>query len=175
MTGDLKRRHERAVSDALLQALGIDAAFLRPGDDQGEPDMIYMVRNAETLGIEVATAYYSDDEARADWTLARGDRPFPPEGVEVRKGMWSPDDLICDRVQAELIDKCAKRYTGADRVWLCIHQEAPLNDRASVTECVQRLRVPTTHGFETIYLTYTAPMHEGGNREVVALFGGSAS
>ena len=31
-----------------------------------------------------------------------------------------PDDLIRDRVQAELIDKCGKQYVGADHVWLCL-------------------------------------------------------
>ena len=64
--GDLKRRHERARGDVLLRRLGITATFVRPGDDQGEPDVIYTLGNGETLGIEVATAYYSDADAQAE-------------------------------------------------------------------------------------------------------------
>src|SRR5947209_2701278 len=94
MSSDLKRRHERARCASLLRRLGITASFVRPGDDQSEPDMIYTLGNGETLGIEVATAYYSDDEAKADWTLARGVRQLPPDGVDVRPMMTSPADRI---------------------------------------------------------------------------------
>jgi hypothetical protein len=81
-----------------------------------------------------------------------------------------PDELICDRVQAELIDKCEKRYVGADHIWLCVHEHALLNDHASVAECVRRVRVPRTHGFEAIYLTYTGSMHENDDVKVFCLF-----
>jgi len=53
---DIKRRYEQAISDALLRALSIDAVFVRPGDDDREPDMIYTVQDGKTLGVEVATA-----------------------------------------------------------------------------------------------------------------------
>jgi hypothetical protein len=172
MSGDLKRRHERAVSDSLLSALGITASFDRPGDDHDEPDMIYILGSGETLGIEVATAYYSDDAAKADWTLARGVRPPPPDGVEVGPMMAWPDDRMCERVQNELVDKCGKTYSGVDHVWLCIRADAPLADRAAMCDCIERLHVPTGHAFEAIYMTYTVPEHEGGSVEAVVLAGG---
>jgi hypothetical protein len=149
--GDLKKLHERGVCDRLLHALGVQASFERYGNDRDEPDVIYRLGEGGTLGIEVATAYYDDSDAKAEWTLARGVRSSPPGGIEVRT-FKSPDDLICERVQSELFDKCTKRYAGADRVWLCVEQHGYFTDRASMVECAERLLVPTDHGFKAIYL-----------------------
>jgi len=90
--------------------------------------------------------------------------------------METPDDLIYERVRGELIDKCRKRYAGADHVWLCLHEEAPLSNRASVAECAGLLHrhVPRTHGFEAIYLTYTGSMDECDDVKVFCLVGDPA-
>jgi hypothetical protein len=172
MSSDLQRQHERARANFLLRGLGVTASFLRPGDDRGEPDMLYTLSNGKTLGVEVATAYYSDEEARADWTLARGDRPSPPRGVETRPQMYWHEDDLCARLRSELLDKCDKRYGGADHVWLCLHAHAALSDRASVSKCVRHLRrlIPPTHGFEAIYLTYTGSIHEDEKARIFVLF-----
>jgi len=167
--GDLKKQHERAVCDRLLNALGIQASFQRYGNDRDEPDVIYRLPDGCTLGIEVATAYYDDADAKAEWTLARGVRPSPPESIEVRM-FQSPDDLICERVQSELFDKCTKRYSRVDHVWLCVEQHGYFTDRASLVECARRLRVPTEHGFEAIYLTHEGTLHEGGQPQAVTLY-----
>ena len=53
----------------------------REGNDRDEPEVIYK-RNGQTLGVEVATAYYEDSDAKQEWTLARGKREFPKEGYE---------------------------------------------------------------------------------------------
>ena len=81
-------------------------------------NVIYSLPNEETLGIEVATAYYEDSDAKQEWTLARGDRPHPPDGVELRLGgpIKEPDKLMCERVQRELVDKCHRRYSGVVNV-----------------------------------------------------------
>ena len=166
-----KRRHERARCDILLRRLAITASFVRPGDDKGEPDMIYALGNGETLGIEVATAYYSDADAQAEWTLVRGARPSPAGGTEALDTKSWPDDLIHDRLQAELIDKCGKRYVGADHIWLCLHEHTALSNHDSVADSVRRLRVPRTHGFEAIYLTYVGSIDESDDIKVFRLFG----
>jgi hypothetical protein len=101
-------------------------------------------------------------------------RPSPAAGLEALDGNSWPDELICDRVQAELIDKCGKRYVGADHIWLCLHEHAALSDHASVAECVRRVRVPRAHGFEAIYLTYTGSIDERDDVKVFRLFGGPA-
>ncbi len=92
-----------------------------------------------------------------------------PPHIEVR-AFQSPDDLICERAQLELFDKCTKRYSGADRVWLCVEQHSYLTDRASLVECARRLRAPTGHGFSAVYLTYEGTLHQGGQPQAVKLY-----
>lgn len=152
----IKRGHEKAVADQLFDALKIQASFEKNGDpDKREPDVLYRV-GARTLGIEIATAYYENSDARDEWTLTAGERVFSPKGYEMRSGglLKNPDDRICERVQQEIYDKCGKRYMGADEFWLCIEQRAPLSEDTSIRECVESLTVPEGHQFTRLYLTY---------------------
>jgi hypothetical protein len=167
---NLKRDHERFVCNRLLETLRMVPDEVRMGNDRGEPDVIYQIGN-HSLGIELATAYYEDCDARDEWMLARGEREFAPEGIEQRAGggIGNPDDLICDRIQHELVDKCAKRYEGAEEIWLCIEQRAPLADARSVRECVERLMIPES-GFARIYIFYEAPLNDGGGYQAVQIY-----
>ncbi len=167
----VKKGHEKAVADQLLEVLQIEVAFRRFGDPgKKEPDVIYANRD-RLLGVEVATAYYDDSDAQDEWEIASNERPLSPG--EIRPGpagvMESPDQMICDRVQEELEDKCGKVYAGIDEIWLCINLDAPFSDAQSVAQCVKELHVPPKHGFARIYLTYTAPEHEGGRYTAVSL------
>lgn len=147
-----------------MKGLESDATFERMGDpDKGEPDVIFKIE-AKTIGIEVATAYYEDSDGKDAAEIAAGERPLGPGEIRPRSGgvIGSPDRTICERTQAELEDKCSKTYAGVDETWLCINQDAPLSDAASVAECVRNLKVPAKHNFARIYLTYTAPLHEDG-------------
>jgi hypothetical protein len=167
----VKSGHEKAVADQLLRSLNIGARFERPGDpDKREPDVIYKV-DGKFLGIEVATAYYEDSDAKDAAEIAAGERPLGPVEIRDRSAglLVEPDQAICERVQGELVDKAGKEYTGTDEIWLCINQDALLSDAASVAECVKQLRVPETHQFARIYLTYTAPEHQGGKYTAVKL------
>lgn len=82
---ELKRQHEKAVADELLKVLGMQATFRRLGDDRGEPDVLYD-KEDRVLGIEVATAYYDNSDARQEWEHARGNRKMPADGYEFRDG-----------------------------------------------------------------------------------------
>lgn len=169
----IKARHERAIADQLLAALELEATFVRHGDaNKSEPDVIYSKAGAQIIGIEVVTAYYEDSDAQDAAEIAAGEKPLGPGEIRERSDglIVEPDQKICESVQNELEKKCRKTYAGSDERWLCINQDALLSDAMSVDACVKNLRVPAKHQFARIYLTYTAPVHEGGRYTAVQIY-----
>jgi len=159
----IKQRHEKAVADQLLEVLKIAANFEAMGDPtRGEPDVIYAVAGKK-LGIEVATVYYDNTDARDGWTLAAGEREFSPAGYELRSGstIVDPSSLMFRRIQTEVDDKCSKQYERADEVWLCLEVRTALLDNMKVRECVRALNVPAGHEFKRLYVLYTSPLDQG--------------
>jgi hypothetical protein len=71
---DLKRKHEIAVANALLEAVQKKAAFVHLGNDKDEPDVIYKCDD-HPLGIEIATAYYDNSDAKQEWTWREASGP----------------------------------------------------------------------------------------------------
>ena len=169
----LQKQHEKSVCERLINCLNLDAKFDRYGNDVNEPDCIYRV-DEYLLGIEVATAYYEDIDAKQEWTLARGEREFPKRGYEERWGgaLKNPSDLICTRIQKEIIDKCSKKYSGADKIWLCVEERAALSDEISMKECLELIQITKTSSFHAIYLLHLAPSHEGGNYKAFEIYKG---
>ncbi len=101
---EIKREHERAVADKLLKALEIDASFDKHGDpDKREPDLIYKI-GGKTIGIEVTTAYYQQDDAKDSAEIATEEKSLRPDEIRPRsRGIFgSPDQKICDSVQAAI-------------------------------------------------------------------------
>lgn len=169
---ELKEKHELAVGNQLLNALKLDGKLIRHGKDDGEPDLIYSLEG-KTLGIEVATAYYHEGQARVEWQLARGViKPDPPRWVKL--GVPNdPAKVIISSVQQELTDKCAKTYSGANAVWLCIEQHAQLATVLETEQLVATVRIPACHRFERIFLGFH-DLWGGGGFRVFTLFGGPA-
>lgn len=169
----IKAAHERAVADQLLAALVVEATFVRHGEpNRSEPDVIYSKADGQIIGIEVVTAYYEDSDAKDAAEIAAGEKPLCPGEMRERSDgrLVEPDQKICERVQKELEKKCRKIYAGADEKWLCINQDALLSDAISVAECVRNLKVPGKHEFARIYVTYTAPVHEGGKYTPIQVY-----
>jgi len=167
-TLSFKEKHEFAVANDLLAALRIEHEFLRLGAAGIEPDVVYRIA-AQSVGIEVATAYHDEPQAKAEWQIARG--ILKPDNHGITKiGRWSePDQLIAAQVQRELEDKCAKDYSGVDSTWLCIEQRALLVDVSETSDLVAHLKVPERHPFVRIYVGAYAHAGDGGGFRVYEL------
>lgn len=170
-TLSLKEQHEVAIGNALLRSLRCDGQFICHGEDDGEPDLIYSIARRR-VGMEIATAYYDNAQARVEWQLARGRLKPDPSGL-TKIGFWSePEKLIFSSVQRELEDKCSKIYSGVDALWLCIEQHAQLADVSETELLVKSVRIPTRHPFEHIYLGFHAYVGDGGDFRVYDLLPG---
>jgi len=169
---ELQKQHEKSVCDILIRSLNLNAEFERYGNDINEPDCIYKM-NEDFLGIEVATAYSTDINARQTWTLRRREREFPKQGYEFQEG--GPiyyDGLISVRIQNEILDKCSKKYFGTDKIWLCIEENPYLSmsDEKTFENCLKSIQIPGRHYFHYIYLLYLAPTSEGGGYKVLKIY-----
>jgi hypothetical protein len=153
-----KEQHEESVANDLLKKLGKRPVADRPGNPtKNEPDRLYQV-NKKTIGIEVVTAYYSEQEAKVTAETA-AEKPIAPNEIRVGDVIGSPDDSICESIQENLDAKCAKKYSGTDETWLCVNAEAALTELDRLKECVGKLNVPKNQ-FARIYVTVSTP--EGG-------------
>ena len=160
--------HERAIAQQLLQKLGITPTSERHGDpSKGEPDYICII-DGKTVGIEVTTGYYSEQEARAVAEI--GEQPLMADEIAVGEVIEEPDNAICESIQERLDEKCAKTYKGVDEVWLCINVDAAITESNSLEDCVENLEVPA-NGFKQIYVSYTKSDNEGGGLGLLSVYG----
>jgi hypothetical protein len=150
---EVKEGHEKAIGRQLLKALKLNGKFLRHGEDNGEPDLIYSL-DGKTVGIEIATAFYHNEQAEIESQLALGKlksgRFGTPLGVPNGQ-----DKVILSRAQWELDDKCSKSYSG-DEVWLCIDLQAPLLEISEAKQLADAITIPARHKFARIYFGFHA-------------------
>jgi len=161
----LQKQHEKDICDIFIQLYESKHKFYRYGNDIDEPDCIYK-DGQDVLGIEVTTAYYRDIDAKQLWTAARGDREPPAIEPSWGGAMKNPDDMMCERIQRGINDKCGKTYKNTSKVILLIEENAPLSDEKSIKNCLSNLVVPEQHTFSEIYLLHSSPMHEGGGYKI---------
>jgi hypothetical protein len=163
---EVKEGHEKAIGDQLLRALKLDGKFLRHGEDDGEPDLFYSLEG-KTVGIEIATAFYHNEQAEIESQLALGKlksgRFGTPLGVPNDQ-----DKVILSVAQWELNDKCANRYAG-DEVWLCIDWQAPLLEISEAEQLADAITIPARHKFARIYFGFHA-LFDGKGFIVFRLF-----
>ncbi len=145
----LKEQHEITIADEFLKTLGFRAELIRHGKDGIEPDVIYLVA-AQTVGIEIATAYYNEAQAKAEWEVARGITKCDSHGIVKMGLVIEPNKLISAALQREIDEKCSTGYSGVDVVWLCIYQHAPLADVWETENSIITLKIPSKHTFENL-------------------------
>jgi hypothetical protein len=66
---EVKEGHEKAIGNQLLRALKLNGKFLRHGEDDCEPDLLYTF-DGKTVEIEIATAFYHNEQAQIESQLA---------------------------------------------------------------------------------------------------------
>lgn len=112
----LKRQHERAAGERLVAWLILQCGVtydVRGQPQPPAPDLIIGDQSG-TIGVEVVTAYYGNEDATLRWAWARGS--------ESRSGMGGIDldSQLKDFVQSVLDAKCAKTYAFNGPVWFLI-------------------------------------------------------
>ncbi len=156
---ELKEGHELAIGNQLLKALKLDGKFIRHGKDDGEPDLIYLIEG-KTVGIEIGTRRYHNEQAKIESQLARGQLKSGRLGKKI--GVPNDQDkVIFSVLQQELNEKCLNSYSG-DEVWLCIDLQAPLLEISEAQEFVNAITVPAHHKFARIYFGFHALVDEKG-------------
>jgi hypothetical protein len=162
-----KLAHERAVADELIESLKIKPIDARYGDpNKNEPDRLYKI-DGKIIGIEVVTAYYNEQEAKIT-AEAAAEKPLAPDELRVGPGIGGPDDAICESIKSCLNEKCAKQYSGADEIWLCINAVAEITEMAIIEECVAAFEIPA-NCFARIYILVYKSVNEGGGVGLIPL------
>ena len=150
---EVQEGHEKAIGDQFLSALKLDGKFLRHGEDDSEPDLLYSLEG-KTVGIEIATAFYHNRQAEIESQLALGKfnsgRFGTPLGVP-----GDQDKVILSGAQWGLDEKCANGYAG-DEVWLCIHLQAPRLEISEAEQLADAIIIPARHKFARIYFGFHA-------------------
>jgi len=165
MHDDLKKRHERAAGDRFIEAYNrrYRTRFILR-EQRESPDLVYETRRGKLLGLEVATAYYDEEEAKMRWSLARGQDGGPWGG--------RPDESLTQFINRVLADKCAKSYSFPGSCVLVIDACPRLTDEREIRGTVlPAISVPPVVPYGEIYLGVDLPIslakpsgHEGQYR-----------
>lgn len=152
-----KEEREIAIGNCFLKELRCDHTFVRHGEDDGEPDLIYLITGS-TVGVEILAPYYSNDQARIENQIRQGKLKSSAQTQGLRGGIKVPipnnqDEVITSSAQRDLNKKCLKRYAG-NEVWLFLYLEAPLLEMSEFKELVARISIPR-HCFAQIYFGFT--------------------
>jgi len=116
----IKRQHEKAISDRLLDLLNWKFNFVREGNDKNEPDMIYH-DNGLVIGIEVTTNYLDKEHAKELWAIAR------KEDYDHRNIVRMDIDNNAEKYALNAIyQKAQKKYQNCNFYVLCVEVNNPL-------------------------------------------------
>lgn len=150
---EVREVQEKTIGDQFLSALKLEGKFLRHGEDDSETDLLYSLEG-KTLGIEIATAFYHNQQAEIESQLALGKFKSTLFGAP-RAVTNDQDRVIVSIARWELDDKCAQKYAGHE-VWLCIELQAPRLKIAEAAQLADAISIPARHNFARIYFGFHA-------------------
>ena len=163
MTSDaLKRRHELSIATLFavyLQSTGVTLTDLRNGDPSlGEPDVV-AATNQQTCGIEIADGWMSQGDAKAVWTVARGERSraiVSSSGAEIALSplIVGPDQQLGAALQVQL-EAHARRDYGMPTYLVLNGSYAPLTSAEDAPTILAALHVPIDSRMTGVYLVLT--------------------
>lgn len=167
----IKRGHEFAVAQRFVEFLrgeGYDVGDLRSGDiGKREPDAVFDL-DGQPTGLEVACAYYDDDEARDTWWIARGhpeqSRRLQQPGEDLRETVMrsrvlkNPDEALGAELNRTLHAHAAKTYSLPTFLVLDGHgpQHAALTTDADAPRVLGQIVGPRGSQFLGIYVSLTS-------------------
>ena len=125
---DLKERWERAIGEVFFAWFNPEQhtgwVFREMGSDP--PDLIYSY-GAQTLPVEISSAFNSDSQAAALGQWARGSAS--PRGFDV----FNPDETLIENLNRTLLRKCLSSPNPASFLVICMYPDlTPIKDFENV-------------------------------------------
>ena len=168
---DIKRAHELAVAQRFVEFLrgeGYAVGEPRSGDIANrEPDAVFDL-DGQPTGVEVACAYYDNEEARDAWSIARGHpeqaRRLQQPGEDLRdtvmrsRVLKNPDEALGTALNRTLHVHAAKTYGLPTFLVLDGFgpQHAALTTDADAPWVLGQIVVPRGTRFLAIYVSLTS-------------------
>ena len=148
-----KEINEQHVTRCMLDVLRIAYTSIRSGNaDIGEPDCV-ITTPIGFLGIEVTTAYYSEQQAKAEWRPDRYTKSGPL-GILYPPSEDEPDRKLADAILSRIKEKKNKRYSGVGQCILLVPMDAQMTDDDFIIQNLPPLRSALGNAapFSAIYL-----------------------
>ena len=154
----LKRLHQQAAATRFLawskQYSELSLVISRERD---APDFECKDEtNGEIVGLEITTAYYSEQTAKDAWDVARGKKKHTyPTGV-----LQNPGEELAGFINERLVDKCKKQYNVDYPVLLVVDASPPLADEQDIIDTVlPSIQIPAQVPFCAIHLGVILDTH----------------
>ena len=155
------KQHEKLACQHFLELynkqLGKNIIFKKFGNPdfgEGEPDCIC----SDELNIEVATAYYDNLDAKANWGFIDLLRKRISKDSYEKKfqdnslGMKNPDQGLYDNINKIVIEKNKKVYDYNGKLFLLIYSRPGITDEKDIEVYIKQFRYFENIIFDEVWL-----------------------
>lgn len=146
----LKQQHELWACHTLLNLLSPHHAKLTVGNPHHHQPDIITTLDQQTLGIEVTTVYYDQDQAKQAWDELQGQVAQPDQALLDQ--LHQTDQVLIYNTQQALNRKADKNYQSYQQLWLLVVISQPFKSIQTATKLPHILHPPVN--FDDIYLLY---------------------